>query len=379
MLPGLWRRSAVNPHHRPFKTHHFIIAAPRRAPVTVAVIENHRPDAVFTGSLPALIANRTNPSLGVRVIPVSLPEGTVARIQVPKSRHLVATSEGLLQRRRLKLDGTPEAVPFYPHEFMQRQSGLGMLDPSALPLEDIAVDQLDPLQRLRLRNAVRKYGGEQSLLPLADDELDGALGLTVEHQGRRVPTVAGLLLLGTEPLLRRYLPAYEVAFQVLRGTDVQVNEFYRKPLLETFEEVELQFKPWVVEEELQVGLFRVSVPNYDRRAFREALVNALVHRDFSRLGAVHVKLDSSGLHISNPGGFIEGVTLDNLLVAPPHSRNPLLADISSGSAWPNAPDAASTASMKACCAMAARRRTIPCPTPLSSASFWRMSPRIEIS
>ena len=278
-------------------------------------------------SLPALIANRTNPSLGVRVIPVSLPEGTVARIQVPKARHLVATSEGLLQRRRLKLDGTPEAVPFYPHEFMQRQSGLGLLDPSALPLEDITVDQLDPLQRLRLRNAVRKYGGEQSLLPLADDELDGALGLTVEHRGRRVPTVAGLLLLGTEPLLRRHLPAYEVAFQVLRGTDVQVNEFYRKPLLETFEEVELQFKPWVVEEELQVGLFRVPVPNYDRRAFREALVNALVHRDFSRLGAVHVKLDSSGLHISNPGGFIEGVTLDNLLVAPPHSRNPLLADI----------------------------------------------------
>ena len=285
------------------------------------------PNHTRLDSLPALIANRTNPSLGVRVVPVSLPEGTIARIQVPKARHLVATSEGLLQRRRLKLDGTPEAVPFYPHEFMQRQSGLGLLDPSALPLEDIAVDQLDPLQRLRLRNAVRKYGGEQSLLPLADDELDGALGLTVEHQGRRVPTVAGLLLLGTEPLLRRYLPAYEVAFQVLRGTDVQVNEFYRKPLLETFEEVELQFKPWVVEEELQVGLFRVPVPNYDRRAFREALVNALVHRDFSRLGAVHVKLDSSGLHISNPGGFIEGVTLDNLLVAPPHSRNPLLADI----------------------------------------------------
>jgi ATP-dependent DNA helicase RecG len=55
--------------------------------------------------------------------------------------------------------------------------------------------------------------------------------------------------------------------------------------------------------------------------------NALVHRDFSRLGAVHVKLDTSGLNISSPGGFIEGVNLDNLLVAPPHSRNPLLADI----------------------------------------------------
>nr|WP_211341985.1 ATP-binding protein [Chlorobaculum thiosulfatiphilum] len=194
-------------------------------------------------------------------------------------------------------------------------------------LEEIDSSQLDPLQRLRIRNAIKKYGGEQSLLVLADDELDGALGLVVEQQGRKCPTVAGLLMLGTEFLLRQHLPAYEVAFQVLRGTDVRVNEFYRKPLLETFEEVELQFKPWVVEEEIQVGLFRVPVPNFDRRAFREAFVNALVHRDFSALGAVHVKLDDDGLTISNPGGFIEGLNLDNLLVASPRSRNPQLADI----------------------------------------------------
>jgi len=252
---------------------------------------------------------------------------SIARIIVPKSRQLVSTSDGLLVRRRLKLDGTPEAVPFYPHEFIQRQSSLGLVDPSAMLMEQITVDQFDPLQRLRLRNAIKKYGGEQSLFSLADEELDGALGLVMDHQGRKRPTVAGLLILGSETLLRQYLPAYEVAFQVLRGTDVRVNEFYRKPLLETFEEVELQFKPWIVEEEIQVGLFRVPVPNYDRRAFREAFVNALVHRDFSTLGAVHIKLDDDGLNISSPGGFIEGVNLNNLLVAPPRSRNPLLADI----------------------------------------------------
>ena len=71
----------------------------------------------------------------------------------------------------------------------------------------------------------------------------------------------------------------------------------------------------------------MPVPNHDRRAFREALVNALVHRDFSRLGAVHVRLDDDGLTIGNPGGFVEGVTMDNLLVVDPRSRNPLLADV----------------------------------------------------
>lgn len=141
----------------------------------------------------------------------------------------------------------------------------------------------------------------------------------MEVNDKRHPTVVGLLLLGTESLLRQHLPSYEVVFQVLRGTDVQVSEFYRKPMLETFEEAYLQFKPWVIEDEIQVGLFRVPVPNYDRCGFREAFVNALVHRDYSMLGAVHVKLDDDGLNISSPGGFIDGVNLTNLLVVSPNT------------------------------------------------------------
>lgn len=277
--------------------------------------------------IPSLIANKTNPAISVRVERNEIQQKTVARIIVPKSRQLVSTSDGLLLRRRLKLDGTPEAVPFYPHEFIQRQSSMGLVDPSAMVLEEVDASQLDPLQRLRIRNAIKKYGGEPSLLPLADEELDGALGLCLEVNGIKRPTVAGLLLLGTENLLRQHLPAYEVAFQVLSGTDVRVNEFFRKPLLETFEEIELLFRARVEEEEIQVGLFRVPVPNYDRRAFREAFVNSLVHRDFSRLGAVHVKISDDGLTFSNPGGFVEGVNLNNLLVADPRSRNPLLADV----------------------------------------------------
>jgi len=73
-------------------------------------------------SLPALIANKTNPSIAVEVQSVQLNGLPIARIIVPKSRQLVSTSDGLLQRRRLKLDGKPEAVPFYPHELMPRQS-----------------------------------------------------------------------------------------------------------------------------------------------------------------------------------------------------------------------------------------------------------------
>ena len=285
--------------------------------------ENHRD----VSGLAPLIANRTNPALAVSVAPHEVGERMIAHIRVPKSRQLVSTSDGLLQRRRLLANGKPEAVPFYPHEFTQRQSSLGLLDPSSTVLEELTSEALNPLERERVREMIRRYGGDTSLLPLADEELDGALGLVATHHGVRRPTMAGLLLMGREEMLRRYLPAHETAFQVLDGTDVRVNEFFRRPLLQVFEEVERLFSPWIVEKELQAGLFRVPVPNYDRRAFREAFVNALVHRDYSRLGAVHVRIDDGGLTISNPGGFVEGVTLQNFLVTEPRPRNPLLADI----------------------------------------------------
>jgi len=57
-----------------------------------------------------------------------------------------------------------------------------------------------------------------TLLPLADEELDGVLGLVTTVEGIRRPTVADLLLMGSEEAIRQHLPARKVAFQVLEGT-----------------------------------------------------------------------------------------------------------------------------------------------------------------
>lgn len=103
----------------------------------------------------ALITNRTNPALSVTVTLVEIQGHRIAAIQVPKSRHLVTTSDGLMQRRRLLADGRPEAVPFYPHEFVQRQSSLGMADPSAMPMMELTVADMNPLERQRIREAIR--------------------------------------------------------------------------------------------------------------------------------------------------------------------------------------------------------------------------------
>jgi len=223
-------------------------------------------------------------------------------------------------------DGKPECIPFYPHEFIQREAGLGLLDYSSMPVSGITREDFDPLERERLRQMIGRYGVDQSLIGLDDTQLEGALWLVRRENERLVPTVAGLLILGRKSIIRDKLPTHEIAFQVLDGTQVRTNEFYRLPLLKAFEKILDHFSTRVVEDELQEGLFRVPVPNYDRRAFREAFVNALIHREHTRIGATHVPLETDGLVISNPGGVVEGVSLTNLLVVEPKPRNPMLAD-----------------------------------------------------
>jgi ATP-dependent DNA helicase RecG len=277
-------------------------------------------------ALAAMIAHRTVPPISVRATVVEHEGKFVGCIEIARSDRLIASSDGTLQRRRLLADGTPECVPFLPHEFPARESDLRLTDYSSLPVAGVTAAALDPLERQRLRQAIERFGGDQTLLGLNDEAFDGALGLARTVEGVSTPTVAGLLLAGREAAIREHLPTHEAAFQLLAGTDVLVNDFYRWPLVRLFERLDEQFRAHMREQEVQAGLFRVAVPSVDPRAYREAVVNALVHRDYTRLGAVHVRWSDAELSISNPGGFVDGVTLDNLLVVEPRPRNPLLAD-----------------------------------------------------
>lgn len=62
----------------------------------------------------ALIDNKKVPSLCVRA--EIIEEGIdVLQIQIPMSKTIIATSDGKIQRRRLKPDESPENVPMYPY------------------------------------------------------------------------------------------------------------------------------------------------------------------------------------------------------------------------------------------------------------------------
>lgn len=274
----------------------------------------------------ALIANKTIPSVATRAEIINEENKDVLKIEIPMSRTIVATADGKILRRRLKLDGTPENVPMYPFEINTRLSELSLLDFSAQVLKDATVDDLDPNERIRLRSIIKLRKGEKSLLELTDEELDKALQLVKEENGKIYPTVTGMLLIGKEESLNQLMPTAKACFQVLEGTKVRVNEQITKPLLATFQIIENYVKAWNPEREMEYGLFRIPIPEFSEDAFREGLVNAFCHRDYSILQMVRLAIEDEGMSISSPGGFIEGVNLNNLLTVEPHGRNPALAD-----------------------------------------------------
>ena len=275
----------------------------------------------------ALVANNTVPSVSVRAEIITEEEKDILKIEIPISRTVVSTRSGKMLKRRLKADGTPEVIPMFSYEIVTRLSELALLDFSAGPLAGASTNDFDPNQRIRLRNIIQtKPGGEKNLLTLTDDELDKALRFTTEVDGKVYPTVTGMLILGKENRIAELMPTVKASFQVLEGTKVRINTETSAPLLEVFEKFETYAEAWNPEREVEYGLFRVAVPEFDKAAFREGLINAFCHRDYTMLGTVRILIDDEGMTISSPGGFIDGVTLENLLTVEPHGKNPALAD-----------------------------------------------------
>ena len=282
------------------------------------------PDHNDAVQLAAFIANKTVPPVTVRV--EQQEDNSYTKVSVSSHRSIVASSSGKILRRRIKSDNTPENVPLYPHEINSRLSDLRLLDFSAQCVPEAEYSDLDDVERERLRSIIRKYHGEQILLELDNEELDKALRLVDEINGHLVPTYTGMLLIGRADRLNLRVPTAEASFQVLNGTNVVMNESINLPILAAFEKISTFIEARNSEEEIEEGFFRISVFDYNKRAVREALVNAFCHRDYTMLGRVRILLDDDGLTISNPGSFIEGVTIENLLTVEPHGRNPALAD-----------------------------------------------------
>ena len=75
---------------------------------------------------------------------------------------------------------------------------------------------------------------------------------------------------------------------------------------------------------------RIEMPDYPERAVQEALVNAIIHRDYSIIGSeIHVDIYDDRLEIYSPGGMFDGTFIQerNTDTISSKRRNPIIADL----------------------------------------------------
>lgn len=145
---------------------------------------------------------------------------------------------------------------------------------------------------------------------------------------RGAVTVAALALLGSHRALGQFLGQAEVVFEY-RSEDGAISYQQRKEYREGFllieddlwETINLRNDLFSVQD----GLFRREIPSFNEQAVREAVLNAVSHRDYRLAGSVFVKQYPRWIQIDSPGGFPTGVTAENILERQ-SPRNRRLAD-----------------------------------------------------
>ncbi|MFF3225004.1 DNA glycosylase AlkZ-like family protein [Nocardia suismassiliense] len=274
----------------------------------------------------ALVAGRTVPLLQTCTTVVELDGVAVIVVEVPKSTRIVGTSAGLYVRRALKLDGTPQCLPFPAHDMLAHEIDRGAVDFAAVPARGARMKDLDPDEFDRFRQMAATSGADPVVGELSDTDICRALGILRSGEDNIArPTLGAILLFGRSEAIARYVPNHETAFQSFDGLSVRVNSFTRAPLFQAAQTLFDRVSAWNQEEELQFGLLRVSIPNVPDTVVRESIANALVHRDYTALGPVRVVIDDDSFSVMSPGGFPPGVRLDNLLTVS-QPRSPILAD-----------------------------------------------------
>ncbi len=265
------------------------------------------------------IFERTSPSLvvdaseyhhtdapGVRLVVISVPQGTqvysvVGRVTIRMGTDCKALSPAEVHRlysSRLSLDLSAELTE--------------------LDERDLSASSVE-IARRRLR-AMPEGGREIADLPLPE----WLRNLKLVDQSGRLRR-AGALLLASPPAdseasvvyVHRLRSSAEPDYSVrLNGTLLEVAERTIELIRARRHERNL----------LLPSGQQITVADFPEPAVREAIANALVHRDYRLGGSVFIDHNDQQLTVTSPGGFLTGVTPDNVLTGEPRARNPLLAE-----------------------------------------------------
>ena len=223
----------------------------------------------------------------------------------------------------------------------------GLLHVEVLPVAGTKYEDLDRARLDFYLSAIIKDPD----VPKSDKEwIDRLLGLGLMAEdglGKQVCTIAGLLCFGLRP--RRYLPQSGIRLMVFAGKDktyqAELDEVLTGPLVARWrfganqereldqpgviEQLATSIRPYISHEapNIDENMRRDRVWNYPWEAIREAVINALAHRDWTRTVDIEITCYSDRLEVVSPGKLQNSMTVEKMIAGQRSPRNPLIMEI----------------------------------------------------
>ena len=269
-----------------------------------------------------------SPEVSIKFELLGKSNRTVAILSVPSSPKLHSHVDG----RVLLRVGTQDKR-LLGDQILQLSSSKSMIAYEEEPVRGATLNDFDD-------DVIEKYIAKREerlhqKLHLTRVELLRGLGLVASEEERYVPTVAGMLLFGKDP--GRFLVQSGITFVRFTGTEPGTGpgnlpgymrrEDLHGPLTWTVE------RAWeIVWEEMRKGgvikgLVREEVLEYPEFPVREALINAVAHRDYRIAGLrIEVRMFDDRLEVMSPGGLPGHITVENIITEH-FSRNPQMVKV----------------------------------------------------
>ena len=263
-----------------------------------------------------------------------------------KDKPCFITSKGRYQGSYIRTGDGDRKLTQYEIDRLMEEHGQPTFDDEIVP--QATLDDLDP--NLLSQFIARQRELHPRIFGTRDDE-NIAISMHVakkDDAGTIRPTLGGLLALGSFP--QQFFPRLNITFTAFPGVTKAETVDEDRRFLDA--QTIIGPIPFMIEDALNAvslafplqnlmieGAFRQDVPDYPRKAVREAIANALMHRDYSpdaRGSQVQVNLYADRLEILNPGGLFGNVTVDTLgTVGISSSRNQFLSNILETTPYPD--------------------------------------------
>ncbi len=283
---------------------------PRTVVGTKAFLQPERTRAGILESLGIAVGFQIHEYEGKRVLVFSVPARPLGKALQYKGLYWGRSGDRLmpLDERKLRLIFSESGRDF---------SAEICSEATKQDLDPEAIEEFRRRWRAKSRNQTLSHRDPIQLLEDCEAVVDGGV------------TYAALVLFGTRAALGKLLGQAELVFEY-RSSEAsgaaQHRSEYRQGFFTWYEQLWSSINARNDIQHFRSGLFVMDVPTFDEQSVREAILNAVSHRDYQLGGSVFIRQYPRRVVVDSPGGFPHGITSENILDRQV-PRNRRIADI----------------------------------------------------